>query len=189
MQDKMLKMLMAKKKEGKGLSDSEKKSKLQALEGMKGMAHKMMSDKLHNLKKVTVASDSAPGLKQGLQKAEDILDKSPEDQDGEEPAMLSEGGNVYDRGDKGGPVAKMPEEFDTDIDNVNKEHQYDEQPRNFADGGDVEDEMNESDEDNHSSDESSHNLQEMVDEAPEDPEQLDELIKKLEEKKQQLATR
>jgi hypothetical protein len=122
------------------LSDGEKKAKLQALMGMKDLANSHMGNKLKNLKKVTVASNSPEGLKAGLHKAEDMAD--PNDSDAaasglEDSDMLGQmnkyadgtsdvegaGGDVYEAGDKGGHVAHMPKEFDTDSDQAVKEAQ------------------------------------------------------------------
>lgn len=138
--DKMMKMLINKKKSGSTLSDGEKKAKLQALMGMKDLANSHMGNKLRNLKKVTVASNSPEGLKAGLHKAEDMADSDPNDSDAAASALQDTGmqgqmskfsdgtsdvegvgGDVYDRGDKGGHVAHMPKEFDTDSDQAVKE--------------------------------------------------------------------
>lgn len=187
MHDKMMKMLMAKKREGKTLSDSEKKSKLQALGGMRDMASQMMGDKLKSLKKVTVASDSKPGLKEGLHKAEDLISQSPDDEhEPKEDSMYSEGGNVYDRGDKGGHVAKMPKEFDTDLDNVDKENDMDRDVRSFNEGGMAEGSPEEEASESPDQEYGEEQIEKIVDECPEDPEKIDELIKKLEEKRQSL---
>lgn len=202
MQDKVMKMLMSKKKEGKTLSDSDKKAKLSALQGMRGMAHQMMGDKLKNLKKVTVASDSKEGLKAGLHKAEDLASQEPGDEErpmGQDPNMYK-GGSAYAEGGMAGlnnlpedlpqklehdpgstdysddEQGKMPQEFDTDMDHVTSEHTRDNEPRRFDQGGEMPEEAPES-------------LDELVQEAPEDPDQLDKLIQMLEEKKQKLASK
>lgn len=186
MHDKMMKMLMGKKKEGKTLSDADKKAKLQALGGMRDMASQMMGSKLKNLKKVTVASDSKPGLQKGLNQAQDLVDQSPQDDEApdNDPNNMSEGGSVYDRGDKGGHVAQMPEEFDKDLDEANKEHDMDEHPRDFNAGGEADEEASESPEEE---DQENESLEKMVEDAPSDPNELDELIKMLEEKKAKLS--
>ncbi len=166
----MMKMLMSKKKEGKTLSESEKKSKLQALGGMRDMASQMMGDKLKNLKKVTVASDSKPGLKAGLHKAEDLLD-SPEEK-------LSEGGKV----------GQLPSEFDRDEDHVEEEHDRDNSVRQFNDGGELEEspEHEASESPEFEAGEQEGKIEKIVSECN-DSDELDELIRKLEEKKQQLS--
>lgn len=190
MHDKMMKMLMKKKQEGKGLSDSDKKAKLEALGGMRDMAHQMMGSKLKNLKKVTVASDSKPGLKEGLQKAEGMLDKGPEG--------YSEGGDVdelpdhknppKDLGPQGRKIGQLPEEFDRDEDHVDSEHTYDQLPRHFNQGGMTDEESPEHEASESSGEEYSEDkINEIVDECPEDADKLDELIRKLEEKKQNLS--
>lgn len=69
----------------KKLSDLEKKASLKALADYRGEAQKLMKDKMKKMKKVTVASDSEEGLKEGLEKAEDIIESGMEAQEmGEE---------------------------------------------------------------------------------------------------------
>jgi hypothetical protein len=170
MHDKMMKMLMGKKKQGKTLSEPEKKAKLTALGGMRDMAHEMMSGKLKNLKKVTVASNSKPGLKEGLSKAEDILNKDDEDLPGF---------------NDGGKVGQLPSEFDRDEDHLDEGNE----PRNFSEGGmleeDPEHESSESPEMEAGEDEGK--LEQIVEEVPEDSQEIDKLIQMLEEKKQKLS--
>lgn len=191
MHDKMIKMLMSKKKQGKTLSDSEKKSKLEALGGMRDFANQLMGDKLKNLKKVTVASNSKPGLKKGLHQAEELVD--------EEPAGYSDGGSVdelpdhknppKDLGPEGKKIGQLPEEFDRDEDHVASEHDYDNSSRHFNEGGDVEEspehEAGESKEFEAGENEAyiDEKAEEILKDCP--PEHIDELIRKLEEKKQQ----
>lgn len=57
----------------KKLNELEKKASLKALGDYRSEAQKLMKDKMKNLKKVTVASDSEEGLKEGLEKAEDLI--------------------------------------------------------------------------------------------------------------------
>jgi len=75
MMDKMDKL---KKKKSKEMSSVEKDAKMSVVESLRDMAAKAMGDKLHGLKKVTVASDSKQGLEKGLEKAQDLLSNSPE---------------------------------------------------------------------------------------------------------------
>lgn len=65
----------------KSLSPMEKKAKLQVLDDLRGDMKSMMKEKLGSgaLKKVTVASDSDEGLKEGLEKAEDVLGEQSEE--------------------------------------------------------------------------------------------------------------
>lgn len=65
---------MMEKKKGSKMDDLEKDSKMKAVCAMKEMAEQAMSEKLGGLKKVTVASDSEEGLKEGLEKAEDVVE-------------------------------------------------------------------------------------------------------------------
>ena len=184
--DKMMKMMMGKKKQGKLLSEPEKKAKLQALGGMRDMASQMMGNKLKNLKKVTVASNSPAGLKAGLHKAEDMTSELPDhenslddaDQESQDPRAYSEGGKI----------GQMPSEFDRDEDHVISEHNTDEEPRHFDEGGMTEESPGE--EASESSDEENQeqeSMDKMVADSPDDVNDLDELIKKLEEKKQKLS--
>lgn len=162
MHDKMMKMLMSKKKEGKSLSDSDKKAKLQALGGMRDMASKMMGDKLKGLKKPALAA-------------------KPESK---EPEGYSEGGKI----------GQLPEEFDRDEDHIKIEHDRDNGPRHFSDGGSIDENESHDSEDAmplspglESQEGGDESLDQIVEECPEDAEQIDELIRKLEEKKQKLS--
>lgn len=84
LKDKMMQLMMKKKKEGKELSGVEKDAKMKVVHDLKSMADEIMSDKLSGMKKVTVASDSKEGLKEGLEKAEEILEAAPESEETEE---------------------------------------------------------------------------------------------------------
>jgi len=57
----------------KKLSDIEKKASSKVLGELRSHAQSMMNDKMKGLKKVTVASNTKEGLKEGLNKAEEIL--------------------------------------------------------------------------------------------------------------------
>src|SRR6478609_6978066 len=65
--------MMFNKDKMKAMSDSEKKAKMKALSEAHKMASDMMKGGLDGMKKVTVAADSKEGLKEGLEKAEDLL--------------------------------------------------------------------------------------------------------------------
>lgn len=188
MSDRMMKMMMNKKKQGKSLSDSEKKSKLEALMGMKQLADSHMGNKLKNLKKVTVASNTPEGLKAGLHKAEDMAEQDPSDEAASDLEdsdsdlnKFSEGGNVYDRGDSGGHVAHMPEGFATDEDAAVQE------AKDMEGSGDMEpgyDEGTENSDPSMSANSDDDSQPESVDEIVQDadhldPQELQELIDKL----------
>lgn len=89
MDEKMMKMLMQKKKEGKSLSDSDKAAKMQALHGMRSMADEMMGEKLKGLKKVTVASNDKSGLEHGLDEAKKMLEKSHDNEENSPESDMS----------------------------------------------------------------------------------------------------
>lgn len=83
--DSLKKMEMLKKK--KEMSPVEKEAKMSIMKDIQDMASKAMGDKLGGLKKVTVASDSPSGLKEGLEKAEDMLEAKEET---EMPEMMDD---------------------------------------------------------------------------------------------------
>lgn len=76
MHAKLMKM-MAKKRD---LSPSEKKAKMDAVHGMKSAASELMGNKMDGLKRVSVMSNSKPGLEMGLNKAKQIVSDGQEDQ-------------------------------------------------------------------------------------------------------------
>lgn len=92
----MLEKLMKSKKASK-MNDVEKDAKVSSLEKMKQAMEDMMGDKLRDgMKKVTVAADDEQGLKEGLQKAKDLIangqhdesdDESPEEASQEEASL------------------------------------------------------------------------------------------------------
>ena len=73
----MMKKLLDKKKEDKGLmSDEEQSAKLAVLKGLRSKDDSMVN-KLKGMKKVSVMSDSSEGLEAGLEKAKEIVDSHP----------------------------------------------------------------------------------------------------------------
>lgn len=86
----MLKEMMKMKGEKK-MNPMEKKAKLGVLEEILGMAEDEMGNELKGLKKVTVAAPSEEGLKEGLEKAEEIVEAKDEMSEEEsEDEVLSE---------------------------------------------------------------------------------------------------
>jgi hypothetical protein len=77
--EKFKKLLQSKK--AKPVSETEKSAKMDVLQDLKKHAMDMMGEKLHGLKKVTVASDSKEGIKKGLDKAKQILGKSSDEEE------------------------------------------------------------------------------------------------------------
>jgi len=65
------------------MSDMEKKSKLSVLKDLHKQASDAMKGDLQGMKKVTVAADSKSGLKEGLDKAEEMLGMEGEDEESE----------------------------------------------------------------------------------------------------------
>lgn len=66
--------MFKKKMKSEGMNPIEKEAKMAAVSEMKKMAEDAMSEKLGGLKKVTVAAPDDESLKQGLEKAEDIVE-------------------------------------------------------------------------------------------------------------------
>lgn len=67
----------------------EKEAKMSVLKKLKDSAASKMSGALKGVKKVSVMSDSAEGLKKGLDMAEDVVEKGPESLS-EDPVMPKE---------------------------------------------------------------------------------------------------
>ncbi len=74
MMDKFDKLL---EKKGKKISPLEQKAKMDVLSDLKGQASDMMGEKLGGIKKVSVAAPDKEGLKEGLEKAEELLEEMP----------------------------------------------------------------------------------------------------------------
>ncbi len=71
------KIIDKKKKEGKTLSPVHKEARSTVLEDLMDHLSDMGMDKVKGLKKVTIASDSKEGLAKGLDKATEMVEKSP----------------------------------------------------------------------------------------------------------------
>lgn len=91
--DDFKKLLEKKKQEGKQMSPERLEAKQKVLSELRGMANESIGKDLPGLKKVTVASDSDEGLKEGLDKAEEVVEEMPSEEESllpEEPEMESE---------------------------------------------------------------------------------------------------
>lgn len=84
MMKKLKELMMKKAKEGKFVSEDEQKIKGGLLDAIGSIMSEGGAEKLKGLKKVTVASDSPEGLKEGLKKAEDVVENKMEDEDEDE---------------------------------------------------------------------------------------------------------
>jgi hypothetical protein len=71
--NKLAKLLEKKSKDGQHLSGVERDAKMSVLHDLRGQAAEAMKSGLHNLKKVSVMSDSPEGLSEGLSKAKDMV--------------------------------------------------------------------------------------------------------------------
>jgi hypothetical protein len=74
--DKLMKKL--EKKKGKGMSDVHREAKMSVVKQLRDDASESLLDKIKGLKKVSVMADSEEGLKEGLEKAEEIVGEMPE---------------------------------------------------------------------------------------------------------------
>lgn len=93
MKHKLHQLMKKKADKGEVLSENHAKAKSGILEDLIGEMMDMEGDKVKNLKKVTVASDSPEGLEKGLDKAKEIVgnkDLAPEMMSEEMPEMASE---------------------------------------------------------------------------------------------------
>lgn len=75
MHDKMMKMFGKKR----SLSDNEKNAKMDVMKELRDQAASAMHDKMGNMKKVSVMSDSPEGLQHGLDKAKSLVNDTDED--------------------------------------------------------------------------------------------------------------
>jgi hypothetical protein len=87
LKDKLMKKLG--QKGAKDLEPHEQAAKMGVVKELGRQASSLMSDKIHPMKKVTVASDSKEGLKAGLDKASGLVDRVPEME--HDPEKLVEG--------------------------------------------------------------------------------------------------
>lgn len=71
-------MLKKLKKKESDMPSHEKKAKMDVLSHLRDMAQESMGSKLHGMKKVSVMSDSPEGLKEGLSKAQNIMEHKDE---------------------------------------------------------------------------------------------------------------
>lgn len=91
------KLLERKRKEGRPMDDLEQSAKMNSLNSLQGEMQGMMKDRLMKAKagpaSVEVASDNPEGLKEGLEKAHDMLEGSPEEESSESPDEESSEGS------------------------------------------------------------------------------------------------
>lgn len=115
MNDRLMKM-MEKKKNMKELSPMERDAKLSVVKDLRDMAANGMADKLKNLKKVTVASNDEEGLAEGLDKAKELIGKSPMNHADSEEESASEDMDESPADEEKEDMAMMsPEELDAKI--------------------------------------------------------------------------
>jgi hypothetical protein len=77
-----LKKLLMNKKDKQSLSDQEKQAKMEVLKELVQMAQEMLGGKVKSgmdeMNKVSVLADDKDGLKEGLEKAQEIVEEQPE---------------------------------------------------------------------------------------------------------------
>jgi hypothetical protein len=147
------------KKEAHNMHPLERQAKMGVMHDMQKMAHDAMGDKLKGMGKVTVASDSPEGLSHGLDKAKDVLKHLPEALDDshtdhenfahtENRKDGSDGNSSYTDNDDGHEL-----EADPLAEHKVDEHEENSQsPEKYAEGGevDVEDHEDEEQREEHS---------------------------------------
>jgi hypothetical protein len=84
-------LIMKKMQEGKKISPLEQKAKMENLDALKAEMHGMMKNHLQpDEASVEIASDSPKGLKEGMDKAQDVLEEMPESPMGEEEEAMED---------------------------------------------------------------------------------------------------
>lgn len=119
MHDRMSKILHKKR----DLSENEKKAKIDVVQHLRDMASEAMGDKMDGLKKVSVMSDSPEGLKEGLDKAREVV-SGPEMEEMKDHA----------ENDMGDYKSALEEHSD---DEPNKEEGFDSDENRYDEGGQV----------------------------------------------------
>lgn len=112
----------------KKLSEIEKKASSKVLGELRKHTQQMMNDKMKGLKKVTVASDSAEGLKKGLSKAEELIKgKMPKEDDllTPEEGELDKAHGLEEESEE--EEASESPEMEASEDESMEEHEYDEE--------------------------------------------------------------
>jgi hypothetical protein len=125
----MFEKLMAKKKaEGKDMSPVEKTANKNVLGDLMSFLNNHEGEKLKGLKKVTVASDDPEGLKMGLDKAKDIIDKGEDH--GDEAGMedSDEDQDLADIGDDESGTEEDHSSDDSQDSDEDQEHEGHGQP-------------------------------------------------------------
>lgn len=98
--EKFKEMLLKKKAQQKGKVDPSKlEAKANIMRSLSDELGKDISEDLKGLKKVTVASDSEEGLKEGLEKAEDVLEGKEEEESNESEMENEEEGEESESSD------------------------------------------------------------------------------------------
>jgi hypothetical protein len=101
MMDEFVKMLQKRKREQGNVDEGKLKAKAGAMKELSDMLGKDLSEGMKGLKKVTVASNSDEGLMEGLEKAEDVLEKkSKSSEDNMEEESDSENNEEKDMEDE-----------------------------------------------------------------------------------------
>jgi len=77
-------LLMKKAKSGEFLDEKKIEAKREVLEALQEMIKGEVGGKLGEMKKVTVASPTKEGLQEGLEKAEEVIEKMPKMEEMEE---------------------------------------------------------------------------------------------------------
>jgi hypothetical protein len=111
--EKFKEMLLKKKAQQKGKVDPSKlEAKANIMRSLSDELGKDISEDLKGLKKVTVASDSEEGLKEGLEKAEDVLEGKEEESNESEMENEEEGEESESSDDLQSKIAELEKQLE-----------------------------------------------------------------------------
>lgn len=140
------KAIMKGKKRPDQLDDAEKQAMMGVLKDIHGMASDDMGQDIHGLKKVSVASNTENGLKQGLDKAKGMIQNHAkgtfdnEDAEASSKAMRNPDHNQLDHSKMKDEVSdEWPEQNDKEDGMPKKGDENDDAMHRYANGGEVAD--------------------------------------------------
>lgn len=84
MQNKFRELLMAKKQQGKVLKPEMAQHKMEVIENLMEAMGEDMGNQLKGMKKVTVAAPDKEGLEEGLEKAKEVVEEAPMEEESED---------------------------------------------------------------------------------------------------------
>ncbi len=122
-------LLKKQKEQAKKPVDKDKlKAKAEMMKQLSDLLGKDMAEDVKGMKKVTVASDSSEGLKEGLKKAKDIMDKKPDlEEEMKEMEDESSDHELDESSEENKSESESDEEKDVDVEGFKMPHTMDEE--------------------------------------------------------------